>query len=197
MVRRPTPPRARAPRQASARPRPGPPPGAGPRPRPASPAPPSAPDQFTVCTRLCGGACCRYVTVAIPPPRSVADWDEVRWWLAHQGTMVTHDHDGWMLHVETRCGHLRPDNACRVYPDRMLACEDHDPTDCEYTGDVPFDVLLRSEIDLARHLERRRLRRGREVARAIRRAATALAEAAALPAATPLAALVPLQGLPS
>ena len=183
MARRPQPPRARTPRA-----------------RPATKAPaPAKPDQFTVCTKLCGGKCCRYVTVGVPAPRSEADWDEVRWWLAHQGVMVTQDPEGWMLHVETRCGHLRPDNACQVYPDRMFACEEHDPTDCEYTGEVPFDVLLKTELDLAKHLERRRLRRGRTVAAAIRRAARSLAEAARDPRTPPPAppGLVALQGLSS
>jgi hypothetical protein len=149
---------------------------------------------LTICTRLCGGRCCRYITVAFPAPRSVDDWDEVRWWLAHQDTLVTQDDDGWMLHVRTPCTNLRPDNACGVYPNHMLACQNHDATDCEYTGDVPFDVVLSCEADLADYLERRRLKRGREVARAIRRA---LAPAPLPPRAAAAGSLVTLQGLSS
>lgn len=170
-----------------------------PRPRRATPAPPAAappaPDQFTVCTRLCGARCCRYITVAVPAPRSEADWDEVRWWLAHEGTLVSQDDEGWMLHVRTPCRNLRSDNACAVYPDHMLACQDYDPSDCEFTGEVPFDVLLTCETDLARYLERRRLRRGREVARAIRRADAARPAGLGRPAGlVPLAGLAPLAG---
>jgi uncharacterized protein len=142
-----------------------------PTPAPATPSAPDAPDQLTICTKLCGGRCCRYVTVSVPAPRSEPDWDEVRWWLAHQGVMVTRDPEGWMLHVMTPCTNLKPDSSCGVYPDHMLACQEHDATDCEYTGEVPFDVKLESETDLADYLERRRLKRGREVAKAIRRAA--------------------------
>lgn len=176
-----------------------------PRPRAATkpaPAPPALPgqgaagvkDQFTICTRLCGGRCCRYITVAVPAPRSEDDWDEVRWWLAHQGTLVSQDEDGWMLHVRTPCRNLRPDNACGVYPNHMLACQSYDPTDCEFTGDVPFDLLLQCEDDLASYLERRRLQRGREVAKAIRRSAEARAALSA--ARPPAGGLVGLEGLP-
>src|SRR5688572_18770110 len=105
--------------------------------------------------------------------------------------MVTQDEDGWMLHVRTPCTNLRPDNACGAYPDHMLACQAYDASDCEFTGDVPYRTLLQCEADLADYLERRRLRRGREVAAAIRRAA---ARATMPPKASPL---VQIRGLTS
>jgi Fe-S-cluster containining protein len=113
------------------------------------------------------------VTVPVRTPRGEADWDEMRWWLAHGGVLVSKDEDGWRVHVETRCGHLRPDNACGVYAHRPRACAEYDAATCEYTGPLEYDVLLRSEDDLADYLERRRLRRGASVARAIRAAARA------------------------
>jgi hypothetical protein len=152
------------------------------------------PDQFTICTKHCGARCCRYITVTFPAPKSEPDWDEVRWWLAHEGVMVTHDDDGWMLHMATRCKNLRADNACGVYPDHMLACQEYDPGDCEYTGEVPFDVKLENEDDLATYLERRRLKRGRAVALSIRKASErrkATVRAGGLVALTPLAPRTP------
>jgi len=134
-------------------------------------ASPSKPDPLAICTLQCGGRCCRYITVSIDPPRGHDDWDEIRWWLAHGGTMVTQDEDGWMLHVETRCRHLAPDNRCSIYAQRMTTCSAYEAGSCEFTGDVPYDVCLRSEGDLAEHLERRGLKRGAAVARAVRAAA--------------------------
>ncbi len=127
-------------------------------------------DPVTTCTLHCGARCCRYITVSVPAPRSHADWDEFRWWLAHQGTMLTKDDDGWMLHVQTPCGNLGPGNLCRVYENRMTACSEYEFHTCEYHVDVPFDLELKTEEDLAAHLEKKRLKRGRAVARAIRRA---------------------------
>lgn len=129
-----------------------------------------APDQFTICTLDCGARCCRYVTVAIPPPLSRVDWDEFRWWLAHPGTMVTKGEEGWMLQVETRCRHLQTDNACGIYAHRPIACEEHDATACEFTDEIEYEVCLRSEADLADHLERRGLKRGAGIAASIRAA---------------------------
>jgi Fe-S-cluster containining protein len=128
-------------------------------------------DQVAICTLDCGARCCRYLTVSVPAPRSHADWDEFRWWLSHAGTMLTHDdEDGWMLHVQTRCDHLGPDNLCRIYEARMDACEEYDAATCEFAEDIPFDLALREETDLADHLEQKRLKRGARVARAIREA---------------------------
>jgi hypothetical protein len=128
--------------------------------------------QGEICTRHCGARCCRYVTVGISAPRSHADWDEVRWWVAHEGVSVTREDDGaWMVVVRTPCRNLRPDGACGIYGEHMDVCREHAVEDCEFAVPVPFDLELRSEADLADYLERRRLRRGRRVAESIRRAA--------------------------
>lgn len=148
-----------------------------------------AKDQFTICTRDCRGRCCRYVTVPIDTPLGHDDWDEMRWWLAHEGVTVSKDEDGWMLQVATRCKNLRPDNACAIYPHHMDTCKEYDAETCEFTGPIDQDFELRSEVDLARYIERRRLKRGARVARAIRAAERRRAVNASQ-------RLVELQGLP-
>ncbi|MDA1195149.1 MAG: YkgJ family cysteine cluster protein [Planctomycetota bacterium] len=152
---------------------------------------PKAParDQFTICTQDCGARCCRYITIEFPTPRSKDDWDRVRWWLAHEGVVVSKDEDGWNVHVSTRCSNLGPRNACTIYPHHMDTCKEYDATLCEYTGPLDQEFELTCELDLARYLERRKLKRGRDIARAIRRAERARTQGVALP-------LVPLQGLP-
>lgn len=127
-------------------------------------------DQFTVCTQDCRGRCCRYITVGVPTPLGRADWDEMRWWLAHDGVMVTWDEDGWLLHIEARCGNLRHDSACGVYPHHMGTCKEYDAQTCEFTGPTEYDVELKSELDLARYLAKRKLKRAEPVLRDIRAA---------------------------
>jgi hypothetical protein len=124
--------------------------------------------QLEICTRHCGARCCRYITVDFATPVGERDWDQVRWWLAHEGTEVTKDEDGWTLHVLLRCRHLAADNTCAAYEDRMQVCEEYDAVDCEFTADYDYEVRLTSESDLADYLERRKLKRGRRVASAIR-----------------------------
>ena len=128
-------------------------------------------DQLAICTEACGARCCRYITIEVDAPRAGRDWDEMRWWLAHEGVVVSKDEDGWNVHIETRCGHLRSDNLCGIHQDRMDTCRRYDAANCEFTGPLDQEFELRSELDLARYLERRRLKRGAATARAIRSAA--------------------------
>jgi Fe-S-cluster containining protein len=150
--------------------------------------------QFAICTRHCGAKCCRYVTVAIASPRGEADWDEVRWWLAHEGIRVGQDSEGWAIEFLTRCRNLEEDGACGIYESRMTICAEHDATDCEFAEKVEYEVLLESETDLADYLERRRLVRGRRVAESIRRAAALRRKRAASPAGRGLVQVKPLDG---
>lgn len=144
-------------------------------------------NQLRICTMECGARCCRYVTTGIQKPRAAVDWDEIRWWLAHEGTMVTKDEDGWMLHVETRCRHLLEDNRCGIYETRMMACEAHEADACEFTGELDYKVCLRSETELADYLERKKLKRGAKVAKRIRKTARAVQNQADREAPAPTA----------
>ena len=145
-------------------------------------------DQFAICTQDCKGACCRYITVEVPTPLGRADWDEMRWWLAHEGVMVTRDEDGWLLHVPTRCTNLRADNACGIYPHHMGTCKEYDAATCEFTGPVEYDLCLASELDLAAYIQKRKLKRAAPVRKEILAAERRRAEGMA-------AGLVALEGL--
>ena len=132
-------------------------------------------EQVKICSRLCAARCCRYVTVGITPPRSEADWDEVRWWLLHPGIAVYKDgEDGeWAVCFETRCSNLSANNLCKAWPNHPDLCREHDATVCEFREPTPYEVYLTCEDDLARYLEKRRLVRGRRVLEAIRRSRAA------------------------
>jgi len=148
----------------------------------------SAKDQFAICTQDCGGRCCRYITVSFSTPRAQMDWDEMRWWLAHEGVMLSKDEDGWLLHIQTPCGNLRADSACGVYPHHMGTCKDYDGAECEFTGPLDYDLVFKSEMDLAHYIERRKLKRAAPIAKDIRAARRAGARNAAK-------GLVQLEGL--
>jgi hypothetical protein len=146
--------------------------------------------QFQICTQECGARCCRYLTVEVAHPRRRIDWDEFRWWLAHEGVMISRDEEGWLLHVQTPCKNLGADNACAVYPHHMQTCKDYDASSCEYTAPLDYDELFREELDLAHYIERRKLKRAAPVAHDIR-------VASKLAAAGPRPQRVQLQGLPT
>ncbi len=83
------------------------------------------------CAR-CGGACCRYITVSIPAPRSMLDFDNLIWQLHHPNVNVLKDADGWSLLINTICKNLAVDGKCMIYPVRPVTCREHSASQCEY-----------------------------------------------------------------
>ncbi len=127
-------------------------------------------EQAVICSKKCRARCCNYVTIQIQPPNSERDWDEIRWWLIHEGIHVVKDDDGWMAIVHSRCEYLDRNNHCLAYKHRPSTCRNYDAENCEYTGPVPFKVCLTDEQDLEHYLRQRSLQRGRAIARRIRAA---------------------------
>jgi len=101
----------------------------------------------------CDARCCRYFALQIDTPRTKADFDDIRWYLAHEGTRVFVEGGKWFLEVANRCRHLDENNRCRIYPDRPTICREHDPARCERT-DLEFahEREFRSDEELVRYV---------------------------------------------
>ncbi len=82
----------------------------------------------------CTAACCRYVAVPLDRPRTVRDYDDVRWYLMHQGVSVFVEDGDWYIQYQTRCKNLAADNRCEIYTTRPAICRDYEPGDCDYAG---------------------------------------------------------------
>jgi Fe-S-cluster containining protein len=93
------------------------------------------------------GKCCRYFTVPLKTPRTRGDFDELRWFLTHERTMIFVETEKtgeksrkrWNLVVWNRCDHLRPDNGCEIYEDRPGVCRDYKSDTCEYDSPWVFE----------------------------------------------------------
>ncbi len=120
--------------------------------------------------RTCGGRCCRYVVVEIDRPRSKADRDEVRWFLAHENVWVYIDGDdrSWNVQFFTPCRHLDAEGRCRIYRRRFQICREHDTATCEASDGEQTDLVFRTTEDFDRWYRaeclRRALRRRRRAA---------------------------------
>lgn len=101
----------------------------------------------------CEALCCRYFALQIDAPTTRADFEDIRWYLAHEATRVYVKSGKWFLEVSNVCRHLDEHNRCRIYPQRPAICREHDPRACEKSGRRPdHDREFRSEAELARYL---------------------------------------------
>jgi len=81
---------------------------------------------------LCGATCCRYVAVALVPPRGTDDRDLIHWYLSHTDVCIYIDKDeDWWVQVGTACRHIAADGGCGIYESRPQLCRDYGSETCE------------------------------------------------------------------
>lgn len=80
----------------------------------------------------CGAKCCKYFCFEIDEPDDMAELEDVRWYLCHEGVSVHIDDEGdWYIHLANRCAKLDKNNRCTIYPERPLICRRYDPDNCD------------------------------------------------------------------
>lgn len=91
------------------------------------------------CTR-CGARCCNYFCFEIDEPDDFDEFENIRWFLCHEGVSVHVDDGDWFISLNNRCKMLDAENLCRMYFDRPMICREYDPSDCDHTpGGYGYD----------------------------------------------------------
>jgi len=91
----------------------------------------------------CTAVCCRYLAVPLDRPRTARDYDDIRWYLMHQGIIVFVEDGDWYIQFQTRCKNLGLDNRCAAYDSRPVICQEYQPGDCDYAGgDYEYERLF-------------------------------------------------------
>jgi len=104
----------------------------------------------------CGAKCCRYFALQLDTPRSRADFENIRWYLAHKKVTIFVDGGKWFLDVGNECRYLTADHRCRIYDKRPLVCREHDTYECErHPGDFGHEHTFKKLEELDRYIEKR------------------------------------------
>lgn len=82
----------------------------------------------------CTATCCRYVALPIDKPKTERDFDDIRWYLMHDGVTVFVEEGDWYCQFQTQCRNLGVDNGCTVYDIRPEICAEYKAQDCDYVG---------------------------------------------------------------
>ena len=102
--------------------------------------------------RTCDAKCCRYFCFEIDKPETYEEFDDIGWFLLHEGITVHIDEGDWYISIANRCKALDENNQCRIYEDRPLICRNYDMDSCDYTqGDYGYDALFETPEDLDRY----------------------------------------------
>lgn len=82
----------------------------------------------------CAAACCRYLALPLDRPTSARDYDDMRWYLLHEGVGIFVDEGDWYVQFQTKCKNLAADNRCGIYETRPEICREYQAEDCDYSG---------------------------------------------------------------
>jgi len=109
----------------------------------------------------CDGKCCRHIALQIDEPHDPAEFDDIRWYLCHQGVQVFVEEGKWYLQVYARCRYLDDNFRCRNYNNRPNLCRSYDMETCEGTKlDFDYQLHLKSDADLEAYLAKKKKRAG-------------------------------------
>lgn len=91
----------------------------------------------------CTGECCNYIALPIDEPENKRDFDDMRWYLMHEGITVFVEEGDWYVQFRARCRNLQPDFRCGIYETRPKICREYKAGDCDYGGgDYSYDHLF-------------------------------------------------------
>ncbi len=114
----------------------------------------SSPEAVTPLCAKCAALCCRQLALPIDNPETANDYDNVRWYLMHEGVHVFVEDGQWYIAFATRCKHLRDDNLCGVYETRPRICRTYTTDGCEWHGgEYDYEHLFTSADQLRRHAD--------------------------------------------
>lgn len=102
----------------------------------------------------CTAACCRYLALPLDKPTSVRDYDDIRWYVMHEGISVFVEEGDWYVQIQTKCKNLRDDNLCGVYETRPRICREYKAVSCDYTtGAFGYDHLFTHPEQIVEYYE--------------------------------------------
>jgi uncharacterized protein len=130
------------------------------------------PTMTDVCQK-CGAKCCNYFSFEIDEPEDFDEFEDVRWYLYHEGVSVHIDEGDWFISINNKCIMLGDDHKCMGYEKRPLICRKYVTDNCDHTGgDYGYDELFTTAEQVDAYAQKKLGRRNyqKQQSRSIRRA---------------------------
>ena len=104
----------------------------------------------------CGSKCCTYFCFQIDTPDDFGEFEDIRWFLCHEGVSVHVDEKGdWYISIANRCGKLDARGRCTIYDDRPVICRKYPPDQCDRTmRDYGYAELFETPEQVEAHAKK-------------------------------------------
>lgn len=84
----------------------------------------------------CVALCCRYFAFSVDKPEKKRDFEDLRWYILHEDTVIFVEEGEWYVQVNRKCKALLPDNRCAVYDRRPAICRGYKTDACDWHADA-------------------------------------------------------------
>jgi Fe-S-cluster containining protein len=102
----------------------------------------------------CSAICCQYVAIEIDKPTTRGDFEDIRWYIAHQDIWVFVEGEEWYVCIERPCKFLSKNNKCTMYENRPRICRKYNTVNCERNGSgMPYDVKFSTPEEIQKYAE--------------------------------------------
>ena len=103
----------------------------------------------------CTGLCCRYFALPIDTPKTRDDYDDIRWYLCHEGVSVFVEDGDWYLNLaKNKCRHLsEKDHKCLIYDHRPKICRKYRHDNCDFVqGEYKYELHFTKDQQMAEYI---------------------------------------------
>ena len=101
----------------------------------------------------CKGQCCKTLAVQLETPKTLDDYEDIFWYLYHEGAWVYIDMDDeWWIQFPSKCSKLDKNGRCTDYENRPPVCRKAKLENCEVNKDE-IKILFKNEEDYKDYFE--------------------------------------------
>jgi hypothetical protein len=111
----------------------------------------------------CGAKCCKYVVIELDIPEKAEDFEEIKWFVAHENVQVFIEEDGaWNVEFITPCKYLTKENLCSIHEDfvknpkvkRSNICKEFSTEDCPHHNEYNEIFSFKKIEDVEEYIEK-------------------------------------------
>ena len=113
-------------------------------------------EEIDLMCRQCQSKCCRYFCFEIDEPEDFEEFENLRWFVLHEGISVHVDEGKWFISIDNKCRNLAEDGRCTDYENRPLICRKYTTDGCDATGgDYEYDELFTTAEQVAKYARKK------------------------------------------
>ena len=103
----------------------------------------------------CEGLCCKYIAFPLDNPQSRKDYDDIRWYLCHEGVSVFLEEGQWYVSVANGCKYLcKETKKCLIYENRPEICKNFEADGCEFRStEYGYDLHFTTDKQMQEYIK--------------------------------------------